>query len=118
MKNNIEKTFDVFISYSRADRMIAEGVCGYLESKKIRCFIDYRDIPKGMNWSNVIPNAIRKSCLMLAIFSKEFNSSEQTDSEITIAANRNVPILVFRITDDDFDGTKEYYLTSNPQPPS
>ena len=113
MKNNIEKTFDVFISYSRADRMIAEGVCGYLESKKIRCFIDYRDIPKGMNWSNVIPNAIRKSCLMLAIFSKEFNSSEQTDSEITIAANRNVPILVFRITDDDFDGTKEYYLTKS-----
>lgn len=113
MKNNIEKTFDVFISYSRADRMIAEGVCGYLESKKIRCFIDYRDIPKGMNWSNVIPNAIRKSCLMLAIFSKDFNSSEQTDSEISIAANRKLPILVFRITDDDFEGTKEYYLTKS-----
>ena len=109
----MEKKYDVFISYSHEDRLIAEGVCGYLEGKKIRCFIDYRDIPKGATWPSAIPPAIRDSGLMLAIFSKNFNASEQTDNEISIAANRKKPILVFRITDDNFDGTKEYFLTKS-----
>lgn len=108
-----QKQYDVFISYSHEDRLVAEGVCGYLESNKIRCFIDYRDIPKGATWPSVIPPAIRNSGLMLAIFSHDFNASEQTDNEISIAANRKIPILVFRITNDSFDGTKEYFLTKS-----
>lgn len=105
--------YDVFISYSHEDKIIAEGICGYLESNKVRCFIDYRDIPKGTIWPSIIPHAIRNSGLMLAVFSKDFNASDQTDNEISIAANRKIPILVFRITDDSFDGTKEYYLTKS-----
>ena len=108
-----EKEYDVFISYSHEDKIIAEGICGYLESKKIRCWIDYRNLPKGRSHSKLIPSAIRQSGLLLAVFSKDFNSSDDTDNEITIASNRNIPILVFRITDDDFDGTKEYYLTKS-----
>lgn len=108
-----EKEYDVFISYSHEDRIIAEGICGYLESKKIRCWIDYRNLPKGRSHSKLIPSAIRQSGLLLAVFSKDFNSSDDTDNEITVASNRNIPILVFRITDDDFDGTKEYYLTKS-----
>ena len=108
-----QKKYDVFISYSHEDKIIAEGICGYLESNKVRCFIDYRDIPKGANWPSIIPHAIRNSGLMLAVFSKDFNASEQTDNEISIAANRKIPVLVFRITEDSFDGTKEYFLTKS-----
>lgn len=108
-----QKKYDVFISYSHEDKIIAEGICGYLESNKVRCFIDYRDIPKGANWPSIIPHAIRNSGLMLAVFSKDFNASEQTDNEISIAANRKIPVLVFRITEDGFDGTKEYFLTKS-----
>lgn len=111
--DKIQGKYDVFISYSHEDKIIAEGICGYLESNKIRCFIDYRDIPKGANWPSIIPHAIRNSGLMLAVFSKDFNASEQTDNEISIAANRKIPILVFRITEDSFDGTKEYFLTKS-----
>ena len=70
-------------------------------------------MPKGPNWTRLLPSAIRNSRLMLAIFSKDFNNSTETDNEIAIAANHEIPILVFRITDDDFDGTKEYYLTKS-----
>ena len=105
-----QKRYDVFISYSHEDKIVAEGICGFLESKKIRCFIDYRDIPKGAPWPNVIPPAIRDSKLVLAVFSKDFNTSDQTDNEISIAANRKIPVLVFRITDDSFEGAKEYFL--------
>lgn len=110
---NEDKKFDVFISYSHEDRIIADGVLAYLESKKIRCWIDYRNLPKGLSHSKLIPSAIRQSGLFLAVFSKNFNASDDTDNEITIASNRKIPILVFRITDDDFDGTKEYYLTKS-----
>lgn len=110
---NEEKKYDVFISYSHEDKLVADAILNYLESNKVRCFIDYRDLPKGPNWTRLLPSAIRNSRLMLAIFSKDFNKSTDTDNEITIASNRKIPILVFRITDDDFDGTKEYYLTKS-----
>ena len=111
-KNNLASMrYDVFISYSSKDQKVAEGVCAYLEQHGIRCFIAYRDIPKGKDWAEVIPLALRESRMMLAVFSENFNLSKQVDREISIAAKRQIPILTFRITDDEFRGTKEYYLT-------
>lgn len=104
---------EVFISYSHVDQIIADGVCGYLEQNNIGCFIANRDIPKGVTWAKVIPKALRESRLMIAVFSRDFNLSEETDNEISIAANRHIPILAFRIADEDFDGLKEYYLTKS-----
>jgi len=108
-----ENKYDVFISYSTKDKLIAEGVCGYLESNRIRCFIAYRDIPKGEDWAQAIPIALRASRMMVAVFSKAFNVSDQTDNELHIASHRKIPILTFRITDDDFDGAKEYFLAKS-----
>ena len=105
--------YDVFISYSTVDKLIAEGVCGYLESHRIRCFVAYRDIPKSEDWAKAIPPALRESKLMLAVFSKAFNMSDQTDNELHIAEKRKIPVLTFRLTDDDFDGAKEYFLTKS-----
>lgn len=113
MSSESPRKFDVFISYCHDDQIIADAVLHYLENNKIRCFIDHRDLPKGPEWPKMIPFSLRSSGLLLAIFSKGFNVSEETDREINIAANRHIPILVFRITDDDFDGAKEYYLTAS-----
>lgn len=49
------KSYDVFISYSSKDQKVAEGICGYLEGNRCRCFVAYRDIPKGVNWPSAIP---------------------------------------------------------------
>lgn len=111
--NAEQKKYDVFISYSHEDKVVANAIYEYLQSKNIRCFIDSHDLQKGKNWSKLLPSAIRNSRLMLAIFSHSFNISSHTDHEIAIAANRKIPILVFRITEDDFEGTKEYYLTTS-----
>ena len=101
---------DVFISYSSKDQKIAEGICGYLESRKCRCFVAYRDIPKGKIWAAVIPSAIHASRIMVAVFSDSFNISNQTDRELEIAAEDKIPILTFRINNVAFTGAKEYYL--------
>lgn len=109
---NEERT-SVFISYSTVDQIIAEGICGFMEAHKIRCFVAYRDIPKSVDWAKVIPPAIRDCRLMVAVFSKSFNLSEETDNEIHIAAHHKIPILTFRIVDEEFEGTKEYFLTKS-----
>ena len=105
-----ETKYDVFISYSSKDQKVAEGVCAYLEQRKIRCFVAYRDIPQGKVWARAIVEALEVSSMMVVIFSKNFNVSEQVDREIELTAEDRKPILTFRLSDDDFQGAKKYYL--------
>lgn len=102
--------YDVFISYSSKDQKVAEGICGFLESNSYRCFVAYRDIPRGVVWAGAIADAIDESQMMVVVFSKDFNISPQTDREIELAAENNIPILTYRITDDKFTGAKKFYL--------
>ena len=102
--------YDVFISYSSVDQKIAEGVCAYLEQYGIRCFVAYRDIPRGVVWAGAIVEALEHSRMMLVLFSKHFNNSKQVDREIELAAEQGMPILTFRLSNDDFTGAKKYYL--------
>lgn len=102
--------YDVFISYSSKDQKIAEGICGFLESNGIRCFVAYRDIVKGGNWSKAISNALEDSSMMVAVYSLDYNVSEQVDREIEIMADDKKPILTFRLTNERMTGTKKYFL--------
>lgn len=102
--------YDVFISYSSKDQKVAEGICGYLERYELRCFVAYRDIPKGVEFAAVIPSSIVNSAMMVAVFSQNFNTSKHVDREIKIASDNNKAILTYRITDDPFSDAKEYYL--------
>lgn len=102
--------YDVFISYSSKDQKIAEGICGYLERNGYRCFVAYRDIPRGVVWARAIADAIDISAIMIAVFSENFNCSEQTDRELQLAADDKIPILTYRISSANFTGAKKYYL--------
>lgn len=104
--------YDVFISYSSHDQKIVEGLCAYLEQYKIRCFVAYRDIPKGKPWPPYIPEALNQCRMMVVVFSCNFNRSEEVDRELTIASKKKKPILTFRLSDEEFKGTKEYYLSN------
>lgn len=104
--------YDVFISYSSHDQKIVEGLCAYLEQYKIRCFVAYRDIPKGKPWPPYISEALNQCRMMVVVFSCNFNRSEEVDRELTIASKKKKPILTFRLSDEEFKGTKEYYLSN------
>lgn len=104
--------YDIFISYSRADQKIAEGLCGYLEKNDLRCFIDYRDIPRGAIWARVLPDAIRNSGMMVAVFSDNYNKSMQVERELSIADKAGLPVLPFRIANVPYEGLKSYYFES------
>lgn len=102
--------YDVFISYSSHDQKVVEGLCAYLEQRKIRCFVAYRDIPRGVVWARAIVEALDESRMMVVVFSDHFNNSDQVDREIELASEDKKPILTFRVTDDAFKGAKKYYL--------
>ena len=102
--------YDVFISYSSKDQKVVEAMCAYLEQHKVRCFVAYRDIPKGVVWAKAIVEALDESSMMVVVFSEDFNLSDQVDREIELASEDKKPILTYRITDALFKGAKKYYL--------
>lgn len=102
--------YDVFISYSSRDQKVVEAICAYLEQHKVRCFVAYRDIPKGVVWAEAIVEALDESKMMVVVFSEEFNKSDQVNREIELASEDKKPILTFRISDTMFKGAKKYYL--------
>ena len=85
-------------------------MCAYLEQHKVRCFVAYRDIPKGVVWAKAIVEALDESKMMVVVFSEEFNLSDQVDREIELASEDKKPILTFRISNTMFKGAKKYYL--------
>ena len=102
--------YDVFISYSSKNQKVVEAMCAYLEQHKVRCFVAYRDIPKGVVWAKAIVEALDESKMMVVVFSEEFNLSDQVDREIELASEDKKPILTFRISNTMFKGAKKYYL--------
>ncbi len=102
--------YDVFISYSSHDQKVVEGLCGHLESRGIRCFVAYRDIPRGVVWADAIVEALDESRMMVVVFSENFNNSAQVNREIELASEDGKHILTYRLTDIAFRGAKKYYL--------
>lgn len=90
---------EVFISYSSADRAIADAVCAALEAAGVFCWIAPRNIPPAADYTERIPRAIEESRLMVLIFSARANSSRHVKTEVDLAFNRPVPIIPFRIED-------------------
>ena len=103
---------DVFISYSSGDQKIVEGLSAYLEQHGVRCFVAYRDIPKGTVWAEKITEAIENSKLMVVVFSENFNCSKHVDREIEMNIEEGKPILTFKIQNTDFKGPKKYFLNN------
>ena len=89
----------VFISYSSHDKVTADAVCAYLEARKIRCWIAPRDVPPGSIYAEALIDAIDECGVFVLIFSDGSNKSGHVISEVEEAADKNIPILPFRIQD-------------------
>ena len=101
---------DVFISYSFNNQKIVEGLSAYLEQNGIRCFVAYRDIPRGKNWAEYIPPAIENCKMMVYVHSTTANKSEMINNEIALCLKYKHPILPFKIQDIDYVGEKAFHL--------
>src|ERR1700730_12464314 len=105
---------DVFISHSAQNREVADAVCTALEKAMIRCWVAPRDVRPGRSFPGEITRAIQQSKVMLLIFSRHSNSSEQVLREVQLAVDCRVPIVRLRIEDIPLSDDLRYYL-STPQ---
>jgi hypothetical protein len=103
---------DVFISHSAQDKKVAETICGALEQSGIRCWVAPRDVRPGHSFPGEITRAIQQSKVMLMIFSRHSNSSEQVLREVQLAVDCHVPIVRLRIEDIPLSDDLRYYLST------
>ncbi|NIM84267.1 MAG: TIR domain-containing protein [Candidatus Aminicenantes bacterium] len=94
----------VFISYANdkgsrnnRDFQVAETIYNALEAKNIRCWMAPRDIPSGADWLEAILDAVEKSKLVVLVFSSNANQSQWVKDEISMALEKNITIIPFRI---------------------
>ena len=105
---------EVFISHSAQDKKVAETICGALEQQGIRCWVAPRDVRPGKSFPGEITRAIQQTKVMLLIFSRYSNSSEQVLREVQLAVDCRVPIVRLRMEDIPLSDDLRYYL-STPQ---
>jgi hypothetical protein len=103
---------DVFISYSSADKALADTVCAGLEQRGLRCWIAPRDILPGSDWGAAIIDAITGARVMVLIFSASANTSRQIKREVERAVAKGVSIVPLRVEDVPLGKTLEYFISS------
>jgi oligopeptide transport system substrate-binding protein len=107
-----ELGFDVFVSYSTVDKLVADAVVAAHEQAGIRCWYAPRDIPPGADWAESITKAIHDTAMMVLVFSNNSNRSQRVQDEINYAISETKPILPFRIEAIEPSGALRLHLSS------
>jgi len=102
---------DVFISYSKHDKVAANATCAQFESRNIRCWIAPRDVLAGTEYADAILTAINDCRVMVLIFSGNSNASVHIHKEVERAVSKGKIIVSFRIQDAVLSKSMEYYLS-------
>lgn len=104
--------YDVFISHSTDDKLVALALCNKLESAGVRCWIAPRDVGPGEEWGKAIVDAITGCPLMVLVFSSKANQSRHIHREVQTAFEKDSIVIPFRVENTQPTGTMEYYLGS------
>ncbi len=104
--------FDVFVSHSSKDSLVANAVCARLEAAGIRCWIAPRDIVAGTSYGESIIEAIHSVKVMVLVLSANANSSGHIPKEVERAVSNGVVILPFRIEDVMPGKSLDYFIGS------
>jgi TIR domain len=102
--------YDVFISHSSSDKLVAEAVCSRLESAGVRCWVAPRNINPGEGWSTAILRGIEACRLMVLVFSDHSNHSAHVRREVAHACDHELIVIPLRIRDAIPRGDLQYYL--------
>ena len=89
----------VFISYSRKDKDVADGLCEVLKENGIEYWIDKEGVYSSSNYKELIVDAIDVSKAVIFISSSHSNASINVVREIGYAVNMNKPILPLMLDD-------------------
>lgn len=77
--------YDVFVSYSRRDKVAATHVANALRRQGIKVFIDESEIDTGASWQQRIFDALEQCRSAVALYSPHFTNSKVCQDEFSIA---------------------------------
>jgi hypothetical protein len=104
--------YDVFISHSTKDKLVADAVVAHLEQNGLRCWCAPRDIVPGASWASSIVQGIAASKAMVVVFSTNANTSDHIRREVERAVGHGIPVVPVRIEQVKPEGDLEYFLSS------
>lgn len=105
-----QMAFDVFVSYSDKDKLIADATVAKLEARRIRCWVAPRDIAVGEKFGQAITKAISASRAVVLVFSANANESAWVGKELERAVHYGVPIFPLRLDETDPNDELSLYL--------
>lgn len=93
------RSHDVFLSYSKANKVLADALCHHLEGEGIRCWIAPRDVQPGEDWTDAITKAIQETAALVMLYTAESLESRHVKSEVRAAFDRGRIIIPVRVCD-------------------
>jgi WD40 repeat protein/energy-coupling factor transporter ATP-binding protein EcfA2 len=91
-----DDTYDVFVSYSRADGRHAAGIDSILRDKGLRPFFDRRNLDPGLPWLRALEKAIGSSKTAIVLIGPSgFGNTQQYERELAIIRQTGEP--AFRV---------------------
>ena len=108
------KKYDVYINYDSGDQKIVEALSHYLEERHVKCFVTYRDIPRGVDYESFTMEAIGQSQMMLVVFSGVAKMNENMLHNLEVCTEMGKPVLSYRLMNSAlYNQNKDYYMTLN-----
>jgi hypothetical protein len=105
---------EVYICYDERDLEMAKQVCDNLEDNGLDCWLKNRDAG-AKHIVDEIMEAIKKSKVMVLLYSKNSKDSNFVNNEVDIAFAEKRSILVFQIDDSKLEGGLEFFLRNKPR---
>jgi formylglycine-generating enzyme required for sulfatase activity len=100
---NEQKTYDIFISYSRKDTEQVLEIANKLSGEGYNIWIDRDGIESGDAFKAVIVKAIKNSKIFMFFSSKSANTSPWTVKEVNMAVYLKKTIIPVKLDDSDYD---------------
>lgn len=110
--SNKARPFDVFISHSTKDTVMASAMKQHLQERGIRCWKAPDDILPGESWPTAITRALSNCRVMVLIWSGNSMSSHEVSKELTLAMRNNLTVIPFRIENIAPVGEWDYHLVN------
>ena len=101
----------VFISYSSADKAVADRICAALESAGITCWIAPRNIAPGTDFPTAIVEGVGSTRALVLVLTEHAATSPHVLSEVGHAFNGKKRIIPFRIWQQNLPEDLEYFLS-------
>ena len=102
----------VMISFSSKNVPAVEKILRRIEDAGLRCWVSHRDIKQGQNYQGSITAAIRDASAVVFVLCKEFNLSEETKRELSLASSFKKHMVPIRTEAFTFSDELVYVLAT------